>query len=74
MPSYNVSDESFDHRQIKLDLSKVRKEKNYTMRYNRVKHRKASFVSFKRILYEKLLNDQKASSLLEILFQSYVIG
>ena len=37
---------------------------NYTMRYNRVKHRKASFVSFKRILYEILLNDQKASSLL----------
>ena len=26
MPSYNVSDESCGHRQIKLDLSKVRKE------------------------------------------------
>ena len=84
MPSYYVSDKSCGHRQIKLDLSKVRKEnwgrvnfnvwENYTMRYNRVKHRKASFVSFKRILYEILLNDQKASSLLEILFQSYVIG
>ena len=38
------------------------------MRYYKVKHKKVSVDSFKRIFYEKFINDQKASSLLEMLF------
>ena len=38
------------------------------MEYHRVKHKKVSVVNFKRILYEKFINNQKASSLLEISF------
>ena len=36
------------------------------MRCYRVKLKKASVVSFKHILYEKFINDQKAYSSLEI--------
>ena len=39
------------------------------MEYDRVKLKKILVANFKRILYEKFINDQKASSPLEILFQ-----
>ena len=60
MPIHSAWDESLGHRQIRLDLPKVSKEnwerinfngyENYAVRYYKVKHKKVSFVSFKRIL------------------------
>ena len=38
---------------------------NYTIEHYRVKRKKVSVANFKRILYEKIINNQKASFLLE---------
>ena len=79
MPIQRAWNKSLDHGKIKLDLSKVLKEnwgrtnlnngyESYTMEYHRLKHKKVSVACFKGILYEKYVNNQKASLLLEMWF------
>ena len=38
-------------------------QENYAMEFYKIKRKKVSVASFKRILYEKFINYQKASSL-----------